>query len=230
MATPLSIVVPLYNGIETLQEALESVKNQVYKDWVCYIGVNGHGQTGGTVYEKAEEIVRNLGDPRFKLHNLPDVKGAPDAVNALVAMCKTDWIAHIDADDKWDPYKLLYQVEIVKQYGDRVGVIGTWAQYFGDWNGQPQQPAGFIDPSVFHTMNPMIHSSILIKKELDHYTNEFFGIYDYDCWVKHSLAAVQFYNIPFRLTYHRLCSTISVFNSSGKQKPEDVRMRYFGHT
>ena len=224
---PLSIVVPLYNGIETLQEALESVKGQLYKEWTCYIGVNGHGPNGGEVYTKADEIVRNLGDPRFHLYNLPDAKGVSEATNALVAMCQTDWIAHIDADDKWDPYKLLYQIEIVKKHGDRVGVIGTLAQYFGDWNGAPQLPTEFIDPAVFRTMNPIINSSILIKKELDHYTNDFLT-QDYECWVKLSLAGVQFYNIPYRLTYHRL-SSISVFNSSGKQKPEDVRMRYFGH-
>lgn len=226
---PLSIVVPLYNGIETLQEALESVRDQIYIHWICYIGVNGHGSTGGHIYKKAEEIVRTIDDSRFHIFNLPDAKGVSEATNALVAMCQTEWIAHIDADDKWDPYKLLYQIEIVKKYGDRVGVIGTWAQYFGDWDGKPQLPAEFIDPSVFRTMNPIINSSILIKKQLDHYTNDFY-VQDYECWVKHSLAGIQFYNIPMCLTYHRLCSTISFFNSSGKQNPEDVRRKYYGES
>lgn len=225
---PLSIVIPLYNGIETLKETLESIKAQLYVDWTCYIGVNGHGCTGGTVYVTAQEILKELADDRFQVHNLPDVTGVSEATNALVSMCQTNWIAHIDADDTWDPYKLMYQVEIVKKHGHRVGIIGTWVQYFGDWNGQPQLPSEFIDPAVFHKTNPIINSSILIKKEYDYYTNEFFGIQDYDSWVKLSLAGVQFYNIPMCLTHHRLSSS-SVFNSSGKQKPEDVRRKYFGH-
>jgi glycosyltransferase involved in cell wall biosynthesis len=224
----ISIIVPLYNGIETLEEALLSVKTQLYSQWTCYIGVNGHGPDGGDVYVKAQQIVSNLDDSRFHVVNLPDARGVSDTINALVSMCQTDWIAHIDADDKWDPYKLLYQMEIVKQYGDRVGVIGTWAQYFGDWNGKPQLPGGFLDPAVFRSMNPIIHSSILIRKELNHHTNEFYGAHDYELWIKLSLSGVQFYNIPMCLTYHRLCSSISVFNSSGKQKPEDVRRKYYG--
>lgn len=228
MDIPISVLVPLYNGIETLAECLESVKAQVYTNWTATIGVNGHGPDGGAVFQTAQSIVAGLGDARFRVINLPDVKGAPDAINAMVAASSTEWIAHIDADDKWDPYKLLYQIEVVRAHPD-LGVVGTFAQYFGDWDGAPDQPAEFIDPAVFHTKNPMIHSSILIRKPYAHYTNEFYGIYDYDCWVRNILAGVKFYNVPFRLTHHRLCSTISVFNSSKRQQPELVRMKYFGH-
>jgi glycosyltransferase involved in cell wall biosynthesis len=225
----ISIVVPLYNGIDTLREALDSLVAQIHSDWTCFIGVNGHGEDGGDVYKQARQMLDDLADDRFQLVNLPHVYGVAEATNALVDMCRTDWIAHIDADDKWDPYKLLWQAEIVKLYGDRVGVIGTWAQYFGDWDGRPQLPAGILDPAVFRTMNPVINSSVLIRKELDHCTNEFFGAHDYDCWIRLSEAGIRFYNIPMCLTYHRLCSSTSAFNSSGKQKPEDVRRKYFGH-
>jgi glycosyltransferase involved in cell wall biosynthesis len=222
----ISVIVPLYNGVEVLHEALQSIKDQTYKQWKCIVGVNGHGPTGGSVYEQANKIVEDLRDARFHVVNIPDTKGAPQAVNALVGMCKTEWIAHCDADDKWHPYKLEYQVHVAQSHN--VDVIGTWAQYFGDWDGAPEQPGGLLEVEIFKKLNPMIHSSIMIRKEYDHYTDEFFGIYDYDCWIRQVLNGAKFYNIPIRLTYHRL-SNISVFNATGKQDPDTLRKHYFGH-
>ena len=39
----ISILIPIYNGIEFIDESVSSVLNQVYKDWEIIIGVNGHG-------------------------------------------------------------------------------------------------------------------------------------------------------------------------------------------
>ena len=46
---PVTVLVPLYNGIEFLEECLTSVKGQFFTDWTCIIGVNGHGDDGGDV-------------------------------------------------------------------------------------------------------------------------------------------------------------------------------------
>jgi glycosyltransferase involved in cell wall biosynthesis len=85
----ITVVVPLYNGIEFLDECLRSVKEQIYNDWTCIVGVNGHGPSGGLVMLEAIKIVDALEDGRFSVVNLPEVKGAPEAINALVASAKT---------------------------------------------------------------------------------------------------------------------------------------------
>ncbi len=224
----MTVLIPLFNGVDVLHEALKSVKNQAYTNWTCVVGVNGHGPDGGDCFQKARRAVEDLNDPRFSVINLPEVKGAPEAINAMVANASTEWIAHLDADDMWHPLKLLFQVYVATTY-PQLGVIGTFARYFGEFHGQPEQPPLVIPESVFHVKNPMIHSSILIKKQYANYTNEFYGIYDYDCWVRLVKQGVLFYNLPYPLTLHRICDSISVFNSSKKQKPEDVRQKYFGH-
>ena len=38
----VTVVIPLYNGIEFLEECLDSVKTQIFSKWICIIGVNGH--------------------------------------------------------------------------------------------------------------------------------------------------------------------------------------------
>lgn len=223
----ISVVIPLYNGVEYIQECLESVKAQFYTEYECIVGVNGHGDDGGDCLKQVERILQNLHDSRFRVVNLPGVKGVPTAINRLVELSSSDWIAHLDADDKWHPMKLQAQVNTLKEHSS-IDVCGTFCQYFGDWNGQPQIPGGFVSPDVFHKMNPIINSAVLIRKELAHYTDEFFGLTDYDCWVKNLVNGKVFYNVPLFLTYHRLYPTSS-FNASGKQKPEAVRLKYFGH-
>jgi glycosyltransferase involved in cell wall biosynthesis len=221
----ITIIIPLYNGIEFLQECLTSVKGQIYNDWVCIVGVNGHGADGGSVLTQANSIIAELDDARIRAVNLPDVKGAPDAINALVLMASTPWVAHLDADDKWHPMKLHCQVKSLQ--GADADIVGTFCKYFGEWSGGPNIQPGYVMEDVFHKMNPMIHSSILIRKELAHYTNEFVT-YDYDCWVRNLQAKKVFFNVPLDLTFHRVYST-SHFNASGAQKPELVRQKYFGH-
>jgi glycosyltransferase involved in cell wall biosynthesis len=223
MAT-VTIVIPLYNGIEYLEECLESIKTQIFSRWTCLIGVNGHGVDGGAVFQQAQAIVNGLEDSRFLVKNLPNVKGAPAAINALVALAETEWIAHIDADDKWEPMKLQCQNRIVEEYPN-VDVIGTFCAYFGEWTGGPRIQGGFVPPDEFMKMNPMVHSSILIRKELAFYTDEFVT-YDYDCWIRCLMAGKNFFNVPLSLTWHRVY-TNSHFNASGTQKPELVREKYF---
>ena len=225
----MSILIPLYNGIEYLEECLLSIQAQVYPHWTCHIGVNGHGDDGGSVYTRAKEILDSLSDSRFSLENIPEVKGAPQAINWMVARVKNTWVAHLDADDRWHPMKLHCQINALFINNHEIDVIGTWCEYFGDAKGRPAIPPLAIERSIFETMNPMIHSSILIRKELAFYTDEFFGIYDYDCWCRNILKGARFYNVPLALTFHRVYNA-SAYNASGKQKPEAVRLKYFNHT
>ena len=58
----ITVVVPLYNGIEFLEECLTSVRAQIFQDWICIIGVNGHGPGGGPVMTQAISVVGELQD------------------------------------------------------------------------------------------------------------------------------------------------------------------------
>ena len=222
----ITVLVPLYNGIEFLEECLVSVRAQIYTEWTCIVGVNGHGPGGGPVMTQALSIVGALEDSRFKVVNLPNVKGAAEAINAMVAMSTTEWVAHLDADDKWHPMKLHCQVKSLHDIP--ADVIGTFTSYFGEFSGSPQTTGGYIPDELFHTMNPMAHSSILIRRELAHYTNEFVT-YDYDCWLRNLSAGKKFYNVPLQLLYHRIHSGSHYNTEGGGQRPELVRQKYFGH-
>ena len=41
----ISILIPIYNGIEFIDESVMSVINQTYTKWELLIGVNGHPES-----------------------------------------------------------------------------------------------------------------------------------------------------------------------------------------
>ena len=55
----ISILIPLYNGIEFLEQSLNSVINQTYNEWEVIIGINGH-QFNSLIEQKANSIKENI--------------------------------------------------------------------------------------------------------------------------------------------------------------------------
>jgi len=221
----ITVVIPLFNGVDFLIEALASVKKQTYTDWVGVIGINGHGITGEPVLSKTNALIQSLGmSNQFKAVNLPNVKGAAQAITQVVQeFVNTPYVAHIDCDDMWLPKKLEMQMKVIEKNPD-VGIVGTHCRYFGESTAIPKIPDNELYRADFVKMNPLIHSSVLIRTELAMYTDEFVT-YDYDCWVRNLLNGVRLWNVPLLLVLHRIHKT-SFYNASNKQEPDLVRQKY----
>ena len=50
----ISILMPIYNGIQFIEESVSSIKCQTYKDWELIIGINGH-EKNSDVYNIAKK-------------------------------------------------------------------------------------------------------------------------------------------------------------------------------
>ena len=55
-AVTYSILMPIYNGVEFLKEAVQSVVSQTFQDWELIIGINGHGDDGGAIRSAVESV------------------------------------------------------------------------------------------------------------------------------------------------------------------------------
>ena len=201
----VSILIPLYNGIEFIDECLNSIKAQTHKYWEVIIGVNGHTKDS-PVYLKAKERETD------KIHIiLYDTKGKPNTMNRMVLDAKYDIICILDIDDYWEPTKLAVQLKLINQY-DVVGTQTTYIRH-NRRSGQPKIPFGKIKD--FLSVNPMINSSMMLHKK-DCYWNDVV-LDDYDLVLRLASENKTFYNIPTALTLHRLHSA-SYFNSKGNNK------------
>lgn len=226
MTPYISVIIRLYNGIEYLNESVDSVLSQTYPNWELLIGVNGHGSDGGDVLRQAKQIVDSKNDPRIRVINYPDVKGGAAATNSLSSDAKHEWVAFLDVDDKWHHRKLEAQIYALKNLNPTPDVVGTFCEYFGRMTGNPNIPANYIHQDIFKQYNPMINSSVLIRKNLVEFTEQFYGLDDYDLWCRLSLQDKIFFNIPNILVYHRVHDG-SCYNVSNKQDPDAVRRYYF---
>jgi len=230
LISKISVLIRLYNGIEFLEESLRSVLDQTYANWEVLIGINGHGPTGGGVLIRALEIISSSarGDPRIRVINFPEAKGGAEAMNVLAKEAVSDWVAILDVDDKWHPDKLMEQVLSTRSLMLTPDVIGTQCEYIGDMKGKPRTPLGYIDVNYFKMDNPIVNSSVLMRKSLLHYT-DLFNLDDYDLWCRLALNNKIFYNIDTVLTYHRVHKN-SFYNSSRIQDPDALRRHHFSNS
>ena len=114
---------PIYNGIEFIEDSVPSVIFQTYKEWELIIGVNGHAPDS-EVYKKAKKYESD----KIHVHDLHEIKGKSNALNEMVKMCKYDWVCILDVDDTWHNEKLEKQVPLMPAFD----VIGTNCRYFGE--------------------------------------------------------------------------------------------------
>lgn len=107
----VSIMMPVYNGVDTLPLALASLQAQTYSNWLCII-VND-GSNDGT-----KEYLEGLTDSRYHIVHFPENKGRPYARQAALDAATGKYLAYLDADDFYHPKKLEIQVKCLEENKD----------------------------------------------------------------------------------------------------------------
>jgi glycosyltransferase involved in cell wall biosynthesis len=206
----ISILIPIYNGIEFIDESVSSVLNQTYDKWELLIGVNGHPQDS-EVYKKANQYANE----KIRVFDFYNIKGKSNTLNFMLQFCNFNYVAILDVDDIWHPQKLELQSRVLNYFD----VIGSKCVWFGDRPGiVPQIPTGDISNIDFSIFNPIINSSTIIRKELCYWNEN--GIEDYDLWLRLRKNNKKFYNFKEILVKHRIHNQ-SAFNSKGNDKKVD---------
>ena len=210
----ISILMPIYNGIEFIEESVSSILNQTYSQWELIIGINGQPENSD-VYKIAKEYEKK--SDKIHVYDFYTIKGKSNTLNAMIQCCKYDYIALLDVDDIWHPQKLDVQSQLLNYFD----VIGSNCVWFGDRPGViPAIPVGDITNYDFSLVNPIINSSSIIRKNLcDWHEN---GIEDYDLWLRLRKAGKKFFNCKAILVKHRIHNA-SAFNAKGNNnKVEDL--------
>ena len=109
----ISIVVPLYNTPQNfLEELLDSVQNQTYRNWeLCMVDA---GQD-----EKVAQIVKGRArtDDRIRYRKLDSNEGIAGNTNQGFALATGEYIALLDHDDILHPCALWYVAEAIAKQG-----------------------------------------------------------------------------------------------------------------
>lgn len=219
---------PIYNGIEFIDESVPSIINQTYTEWELIIGINGH-PPDSTVYQIAKKYETT--HPNIRVLDLHTVKrGKSNALNEMRAYCNYPYVALLDVDDIWLPSKLEIQsLYLYCQYSNfDYDVVGAKCVYFGDIeNVVPDIRVGDISNHDFTKVNPIINSSCIVRKELCHWRTEVDGVEDYDLWLRlrYKNKNVRFFNCNDVLVKHRIHKQ-SAFNNTNHSKVGDLLKEY----
>ena len=122
----VSIIVPVYNGAQFLEETVASVRRQTWQNWELLL-------VDDCSKDQSYEIMKRLAqeDPRIVPLRQECNGGAARARNRGVAEATGRYIAFLDADDLWMPDKLSHEMEFM----DRTGAGFVFSGYeFADEN------------------------------------------------------------------------------------------------
>lgn len=214
----VTVLTPLFNNIEYFEECYKSIVNQTCQDFIWIIGVNGHGDHTNSVYldlkkyESDKVIVKNY-----------ETRGKVDTLNEMMKSVNTPYICLCDGDDVWFPNKLEVQKQALEMY-PFIDVFSTNCQYIGELNHVPQLPYGVINYEILTKINPVVNSSVIMKRESAFWINRF-NLEDYDLWFRLILDKKIIVTIPEPYIYHRIHKNSS-FNSSGIQNPSALISYY----
>jgi glycosyltransferase involved in cell wall biosynthesis len=143
----VSVIIPTFNRPFMVKQAIDSVLNQTYKD-IELIVVND-GSTDNT-----QHILQNYGNKIRVLNQ--DNKGLNFSRNRAVRESKGKYIALLDDDDLWRPFKLDLQVQLMEKY-DHIPFLFSEFTIFKDTgeNKYPGLQSWFKEPKdwakIFHT-------------------------------------------------------------------------------
>jgi len=100
----ISVVIPCYNSSETIDQTLESIYAQTYREFDIVVVNDGSRDDTGRVLAKHRDRIKYV---------YQDNAGVSAARNTGVRAAEGDWIALCDADDLWASDKLEVVAEVI---------------------------------------------------------------------------------------------------------------------
>ncbi len=156
---PVSVVIPCYNGVEFLPEAIDSALAQSYPPLEVLVIDDGSTDDSATIAESYGGPVRVI-----RQHN----QGESVARNRGIDEAKGDWIAFLDADDVWDSEKLELQLETIGNLPDTV-CLHTGFYLFGSRNGIAERPQEILSNKLGVEdllLRPFVHPSTALVRNV----------------------------------------------------------------
>ncbi len=200
----MSLMMPMYNTVQFLKAAVDSVLAQTYQNWEMVI-VDDASDDGS--YELATALA--LEDQRIKLHKNYTKLGIAKNRGKAVHLCTGEFIGHIDSDDMLERWALEEMLRVFDSKPDAALVYSDFAQIDTKGKLELYSTSHDFDPATLHR-HGWRHFGVYRKSAYDatqgFNTKLLNGCEDGDLFMQ---IAEQFpcYRIPKVLYYYRSHST-----------------------
>lgn len=224
MELPLvTVVVISYNHSVYINECLNSIKNQTYKNIQLIVGDDASNDNSVSIFENWLSDNNFLAEKNFHSKNT----GLAEMLNECIKLAKGRYIKLIAADDFLHPEAIEKSVAELEKLGDDFGMVFT-DTYGVDGNSNripdiaDYDSLGNIDKDLFRKQlikgNRIAALTVVMRKDALIKTGEYksdFIVEDYFRWLKINALYYIAY-IPEKLAYYRIHD--SNLSSSKKER------------
>jgi glycosyltransferase involved in cell wall biosynthesis len=131
----VSVVVPFLNAEKFIEETIESVLAQTYRDWELLL--LDDGSTDGSTDTALRYAEQLPGQVHYLDHVGHENRGISTSKNLAIANANDDYVAFLDSDDIWLPHTLERQVATLNSHPEAAMVYGSAEWWYG-WTGSPE--------------------------------------------------------------------------------------------
>ncbi len=136
----VSVIVPVYNAAEFIEETIRTVQAQSFGEWELLLVDDCSKDNGCDVIERYMAL-----DSRIRLIRQEKNGGAAAARNAGVLKARGRYICFLDADDLWESDKLSSELAFMEQRG--AGFVFTGYE-FADERGKGLGKIVHVPPTI----------------------------------------------------------------------------------
>ena len=199
MSNPdISIIMGIYNCADTLDEAIESILNQTYTNWIMIMCDDA--STDNT-YLVAEKYVKKYPDKFILIKNEKNM-GLNYTLNHCLKYADTKYVARMDGDDVSLPERFEKEVIFLEE-NPEYSIVSTQMEYFderGVFGESKNSGEAFRENIVKGT--PFCHAPCMVRRDaydaVGGYSvsKRLLRVEDYEMWVKMYAKGFKGYNLP----------------------------------
>lgn len=225
--TKVTVLMPCYNAEKTIKQAIESILNQSYQDFIFYI-IND----GST--DNSEQIIKQFKDERI-VYIKQENKGIATSLKEALKNIQTEYVMRMDSDDISHPQRLEKLLEFLSE-NPNISLVSSKVVPFIDENTVnfktlPKQNIVLYDtkqlrsslllnnnmiahPSVIFNLNHLKRLNLNYFDDINYYAGE-----DYYLWTKFLFKA-NAATLKDDLLFYRVSKQSSISSKAAKQRDE----------
>lgn len=227
----ISVLMGIYNCERTISGAIESIRNQTFRDWELILCDDA--STDSTA-EIAESFCRK--DPRIRLIRNDNNKKLSFTLNRCFSLASGEFCARMDGDDLCSPDRFSIQLKFLQKHPEYSFTTTVMKRFDekGIWY-DPEISDGF-EPGRNDLIkgSPFCHATMVIRKSalaaINGYRvlSETEGTEDYDLWFRLYAAGFRGYVIGLPL-YQMFDGKAAEKRRTFRRRLNEARIRFQGY-
>jgi glycosyltransferase involved in cell wall biosynthesis len=161
----VSVVTIFLNAERFLGQAIESVRNQTFRDWELVLVDDG--STDGSVEIAGRAAALDADRIRLVRHEGGARRGMSASRNLGIAAARGEMIAFLDADDVYLPGKLERQAALLDSHPEAALVYGP-SLHWHSWTGRPEDAGRDAPRKLGVPPDTLVLPPTLVRLFLDH--------------------------------------------------------------